>query len=61
MGKKIDVYGKFDKCTVTVYINPESIVEKEYWINGKEYSEEELEELMKNVQEAIQTANKRDF
>lgn len=61
MKKKIIIYQSSDKAEVTVFVDSDSVVEKEYWINGKEYSEEELEELIANIQEAIQTANKRDW
>jgi len=61
MKKKIIIYGKFDKSEITVFIDSESIVEKEFWINGSEFSQEELEELIVNIQEAIQTANKKDW
>lgn len=63
MKKKITIYDNRGDCKtdIIVLIDTESIVEKEYWINGVEFSEEELEKLVKHIQEAIQTANKKDY
>ncbi len=60
MKKKIVIYQKSDISEVTVFLDTNSPA-PQYWVNGSAFTEDELEELMENIQEAIQTANKRDW